>query len=71
MKTRGDPKVPNGRIVPFCNLQELDNVEYLIGICPTLESNTDRIFSKSILQRENVIEYLNGSDWKPLVAYLK
>lgn len=55
-------------ICTLCNLNEVDNIEHFIGICPILIEIRRVFFNVSRLNRIEIIEILNGKNW--LVKYV-
>jgi len=78
LRARGGLLNINGRafkdnttgICSVCNLDEVENTHHLIGVCPIYSIYRTKYFGKRALDRNEVIDLLNGSDFDNLCKYL-
>lgn len=55
----------------LCNMSEPEDLCHFIGICPILKSFRMQFFGKHPLNKDEIVEIMNGKDWNALQSYLK
>uniref|UniRef100_T1HLY6 Reverse transcriptase zinc-binding domain-containing protein n=1 Tax=Rhodnius prolixus TaxID=13249 RepID=T1HLY6_RHOPR len=55
----------------LCNLSQQEDIYHFIAICPILKEFRVKWLKKAVLTREELINYLNGADFKALINYCK
>ena len=79
IKARGGLLALNGNpftnshsnICPICNLQEVENVLHLVGVCPIYNIFRIQLLGKPQLSIAEVIALLNGHDVSAFIGFLK
>lgn len=55
----------------LCNLKEPEDLCHFMGICPILKNYRKKFFGVQLLNKDEIIDILNGKDWNSLQNYLK
>jgi len=58
-------------VCSMCNMNETENVEHFLSVCPILKEIRIIYFGKLYLDHEETLEYLNGKNWTSLANFVK